>query len=269
MKQYRLGVIGYGHMSSAIVRGALKAQYLKPEQLIVFDISPERRSAASEDGIICAETPAAVCADSEFVLLAVRPQNMPDLLNEMNGTKLSCLLSIVTGYAIGDLRPYFPDTPIIRLMPNTPMQVNHGAVFFATEDGSDPAYDTFVEELFSPMGAVKKVHEDLINRSVAVHGSTPAYFYFLVNALINDAVLNGFDADTARDFITETMIGSGELLKQNRSTPVTDFIDEVCSPGGATIEAITLFRERNMEQIIHDGNTVCINRAIELGKHEK
>ena len=91
-----------------------------------------------------------------------------------------------------------------------------------------------------------------MNDIIAVHGSTPAYVYYFIECLMKDAAARGIDEDAARDLIVQTFIGSATLLKKNRTKPVSDFIDEVCSKGGTTIEAITELKRQNLDRILHD-----------------
>ena len=267
MKKYRLGVIGFGHMSSAIIRGALANEVLTVRNTGVCDTNPDRTAIAAEMGLDHCDDPAELCKDCEYVLFAVRPQDMPGMLESLRNVHIGNLLSIVTGWSLADIGKYVDTFSMIRIMPNTPMQVSHGAAFWSALPGTPEEAGHFVNELLSPMGLVSETEERFINLSCTVHGSTPAYFYYLVNVLINDAVKHGFDRKTVRDFITETMIGSGELLKANPDIAVEEFVDEVCSPGGATIEAINIFREKDIDAIITEANDRCLDRAEELGKH--
>ena len=267
MKEYRLGVIGFGHMSTAIIKGALNAGVIKADEILIYDPSAPRIQEAQRMGLQAAETAAETAEACRYVLLAVRPQNMQEVMDTLAGIPIHAVLSIVTGWSIAAMKQYLNTSSLMRIMPNTPMQVSKGAAFMAAMPGTSPETEEFTHVLLSPLGILQNVEEELINKSVTVHGSTPAYFYYLVNVLIKDAVRQGFDEETARDFITETMIGSGELLKAARTKPVQKFIDEVCSPGGTTIEAVGILRDRGLDAIVEEANGRCIARALELGKH--
>jgi pyrroline-5-carboxylate reductase len=125
-------------------------------------------------------------------------------------------------------------------------------------------YD-FVFQLFNSMGVTRTVPEAQINASVAVHGSTPAYVYYFAECLINDAVARGMDEEAARALIVQTIIGAGSLLQSDSRRPISSFIDEVCSKGGTTIEAIQSLKENGLADILHTASEKCIQRAEELG----
>ena len=109
----------------------------------------------------------------------------------------------------------------------------------------------------------------MINVSVTVHGSTPAYFYYMIKCIVDDAVARGIDEESARALAVQTMIGAGELLQKNPKTAIDDFIDEVCSKGGTTIEAIHKMEELHLDEIVKEANEVCIHRAVEMGEEFK
>ncbi|MBR2990995.1 MAG: NAD(P)-binding domain-containing protein, partial [Solobacterium sp.] len=131
MKKYRLGVIGFGHMSSAIIRGALANQVLSTANTAVCDTSPARIAYADELKLDHFSDPAELCRECEYVLFAVKPQDMPVMLESLKNVQIENLLSIVTGWSLCDIRKYIPGDSMIRIMPNTPMQVSHGAAFWA------------------------------------------------------------------------------------------------------------------------------------------
>ena len=121
-------------------------------------------------------------------------------------------------------------------------------------------------DLFRTMGKACEITEDHMCDIIAVNGSTPAYFYYLVECLLEDAVRRGIDEADARELIVQTMIGSGKMLMADKNKPISTFVNEVCSKGGTTIEAINVMKAAGFNRIIQDADTACIHRAEELGK---
>jgi len=265
-RKYRLGIIGCGHMGKAIARGAVAAESLARRELCVYDTHPSISEFCGEEDFALMNNEKETAENAHIVLLAVKPQEIDTALQHLSGAKINCLLSIVTGVSIEYIRKALPDTPVIRAMPNTPLQIGHGSVALCrSEDCSADDYD-FVFQMFSAMGVTRTVTEDQVTEAVAVHGSTPAYFYYFAQCIIEDAVNHGWDEETARALLVETMIGSGQLLKDNPKKPISQFVDEVCSKGGTTIEAIGKMKEMDLKKIIEDADSACVARAKEIGR---
>ncbi|MCR5795320.1 MAG: pyrroline-5-carboxylate reductase [Solobacterium sp.] len=265
-KEYTIGFIGCGHMGMAIARGAAKAGYVESGKIGVFDPSERIQEISRSEGFGILESEKEVIRRSEIVLLCVTPQIVDTVLENMKGEKIDTLVSIVTGVSMRYMQDRLDNAPVIRLMPNTPLQVGTGASVICRSDNcSDEAYD-FVIRLFDSMGITKEVPEEQMNIGVALHGSTPAYAYYFMQCLIKDAEKRGVDSQTARELIVQTFKGSCELLQANPDKPLDDFINEVCSKGGTTIEAVTELKNRGTEGIIHDANEKCIRRAAEIGR---
>ncbi len=265
-KTYKLGFIGCGHMGLAIARGAKHKDFLSASEMCVYDPSERIQEECRKEGFAILNAEKEVCESAHIVLLAVTPQICDSVLENMKGSDIDILLSIVTGVSIHHLQEVLGPVPVIRAMPNTPLQISLGSTAVCRSDNCpDEAYD-FVNSLFSAMGVVREIPENQLNEMVCVHGSIPAYVYYLAECILNDMKERGINEADARDMLVQTFIGSGGLMQANPDKPLQIFIDEVCSKGGTTIEAITELRNRDLPGIIHDANEKCINRAKELGK---
>lgn len=265
-RKYRLGLIGLGKMGSAIARGAVVTDYLERYEVCVFDVRNDIDRIANEESFALMKSAKEVAENSDVVLLAIRPQDIDEVFKELKDVKIECILSIVTGLSIKKIQEELNDVPVIRGMPNTPLQIKEGATALCmSENCCADDYD-FVYKLFSSMGETRSIREDQMNEIITVHGSTPAYFYYFIELLMEDAKKRGIDEDVARALLVQTMIGSGKLLQQDRNKPIQDYIEEVCSKGGATYEAIEVMRNSNLFDIFHDASDACIKRAEELGK---
>lgn len=265
-RKYLLGFIGCGHMGMAIARGAVMKEYIERYQLCIYDPSEEVRKTCQKENFIVMNSAREVAEASHITMLAVRPQQLEEVLEQIEGADLCNLLSIVTGVSIEYLQKRLNNVPVIRAMPNTPLQINEGATALCMSENCKADEYDFVFQMFNSMGVTRTIPESRMNDVVTVSGSTPAYVYYFIECLVNDAKARGMDELDVRDLAVQTFIGSAMLLKQNRKTPISDFIDEVCSKGGTTIEAIGEMRKQNIEKIIHDANEACIERAKQLGR---
>lgn len=266
-KQYMLGFIGCGHMGMAIARGCVQNEYLERWQVIVYDHHQETMKTAKGERFALAESEKEIAEKAHIVLLAVKPDQAETALNAIKDSHPECVLSIVTGLSIAHMREILgEDVAIVRAMPNTPLQIGHGATALCrSENCAADEYD-FIFQMFSSMGVARTIPEDKINATIAIHGSVPAYVYYFTQCIVNDAVARGIDEDSARALLVETIIGSGGLMKENATTSLDELINEVATKGGTTIEAINELKKQNLEKVLHEADEKCIKRAEELSK---
>ena len=265
-KKYLLGFIGCGNMGLAIARGAIIKDYIERYQVCTYDPNPEARKSCGLEGFAVLQDEIAVAEESHIVILGVRPQQCDEVLEKLKDTQITTLLSIVTGVSIDYLQSRLNGCPVIRAMPNTPLQISEGATAMCMSENCKADEYDFVFQMFNSMGVTRTIPESRLNEAVAVNGSTPAYVYSFIQALVKDAADRGLDEDDARDLIVQTFIGSAKLLQKNRKTPIGEFIDEVCSKGGTTIEAVAKLKKKKIDDIIHEANEACIKRAKEIGR---
>ena len=263
---FRLGFIGCGHMGLAIAKGAVHSQVLKPEEISVFDPNPAVNERCRDEGFELLKDGKEVIRRSRVVLLAVTPQACDAVLEQLKGTKPEALLSIVTGASIRYLQQTFGNVPVIRAMPNTPLQVGYGSTALCRSRECPEEVYAFVRALFEATGVVCEIPEERMNEMVCVHGSIPAYVYYLTECILQDMVARGHDEAATREMLVQTVIGSGKLMQAHPEKPLQAFIDEVCSKGGTTIEAVGEMRAGKMDRIIHEADEKCIRRANELSK---
>ena len=262
---YKLGIIGLGHMGFAIAKGSVQAGVLKSQDICCYSPDQEAKHKAHECGFHMFRNSFELCEHSQISLLAVRPNVVDSVLEEVKEAHINCLASVAAGVTINHIKAFVPDTPVIRIMPNTPLELGQGASALAkSEDCLIFDFD-FVLSLFDNMGVARETEESLIDQMVAVNGSTPAYVYYMVDCLVKDAVNRGMNEKDARDLIVQTFIGSAEMLFENPETPCETLVNAVATPGGATIEAIESFNRDKLPEILHRANELCIKKAEELG----
>jgi len=260
----KLGILGLGHMGMAIARGAVS--YLNPDEIAVYDRHPEKQSTAEALGILCTDSPQQLCAEAECIVVAVRPQNFAETIQQLKEGKPAAILSVIAGLPMRKFTEQLGELPVIRAMPNTPLQEGEGATALCHNDACSEELFQWAIDLFASMGCAYAITEDQMCSIIAVNGSSPAYFYYLIECMLKDAVARGIDETVARSLLVQTMIGSGVLLQKQAGKPVGQFVDEVCSKGGTTIEAISVLKAHDLETIIQEADDACIRRAEELGK---
>jgi pyrroline-5-carboxylate reductase len=267
MSEQELGIIGAGQMAEAVVRGAVRAGVLKAKAILAADPSTERRRAFESLGVACAADNAAAAACPR-VLLAVKPQVMPSVLIEIAQAARAdvMVISIAAGVTAAAIDKALGGRGrIIRVMPNTPILVGYGASAIAAGPRATEADLKWTENLFAAGGLVCRVAENLMDAVTAVSGSGPAYFFYLVEAMIAAGVAEGLDEKTARALAAATCTGAGQMLTQTGEQPQALRV-KVSSRGGTTQQAIQkLDTAGTMDNLIAAVRAAAA-RSRELGK---
>ncbi len=269
MEDEIIGFVGAGNMAGAIVNGIVGTKTFSPERIYVFDIHKEKREALQTSaGVHTAESLIELAQKCDILFLAVKPQNFPEVLADLKPAV--SVQKLFVSIAAGISSKYITDSlgcscPVIRTMPNTPLLIGKGATAMCrTENVSDHSFN-LVKSLFSACGTVTVLEESQMNAVISVSGSSPAYVYLFAKAIVDSAVKQGIDADTALQLVCQTLEGSAGMLRQPDTTPKA-LIKMVSSKGGTTLKALDVFYDRNFEQMIDDAMTACTKRAEELGK---
>lgn len=263
-KKYKLGVVGAGFMSTAIVKGVISNKILLPNQIIVSDLFPQALEKISENGVAVTAVNADVVNNSEFVLFAVKPQSLDEVLDSIKNCNCEKFISIMAGVKKRKIKNVFPNSKIARCMPNTPCAIGSGAVGLDISDFTDKNDSEFVIGLLSLMAEVVVVDEDKLNAVTGVSGSSPAYFYLFVKGIVDAGVKHGLTEEQARKLAASTMVGAGKMILNNSEKSLDELITAVCSKGGTTIEAIKVYESENLNLTTEKAVDACVKRAFEL-----
>ncbi|MCQ4022531.1 MULTISPECIES: pyrroline-5-carboxylate reductase [unclassified Ruminococcus] len=261
----KTGFIGAGNMATAIINGMLKAG-TSPDSLVVFDVDKEKCAVMADKGIKIADSGAQLMQECYYTVLAVKPQQLPTVLDELKAVcdESKVVVSIAAGISTDYLQKNLGVTcPCVRVMPNTPLLLGCGATALSKTDNVSDIDFAEVKSMFDNSGITAVISEDKMNAIISVNGSSPAYFYLFAKAMQEYAVEQGIDADTAMQLICATMKGSAEMLVKSGDDAQT-LIKKVSSPGGTTLKALDVFYENKTEQTIKDAMAACTKRALEL-----
>lgn len=256
-KKYLLGVIGYGNMAHAILKGADNANLLSADQVLLYD-PDESKTRTSKYAV--ANQIEELPNQCKFLLLSVKPQVYPEVLAALRFDD-NVLISIMAGIPKTRL---CADTccKVARIMPNTPAMIGEGVSAIDT-DGLSEEEAGFVRSLFGSVGSVLSVSDAEMDLVTAVSGSGPAYIYLFADAMIQAVVRLGLSEATAKELALQTIIGAGKLA-QSSSEDLSVLIDRVCSKGGTTIEAVKTFLEKGLYELTDEAMEACYRRAKEL-----
>jgi pyrroline-5-carboxylate reductase len=227
----QIGLIGSGNMARALALGW-------GDPVLCTDSGSGRAQALAEEvGGEAVASNRELAARADLVVLAHKPAQLAAVAQETAGTA-TAVVSILARTTQAELRAAYPDTPVFRIEPNTPVAVNRGVLAFAEPDEPvDEELRGEVRELFARLGTVVSVPESLMRVAGAVSGVGPAYWALLVEAQVDAAVRRGMPATLASTLVCETMAGAAELLRA-RDHDTLALRRAVASPGGTTARGL-------------------------------
>jgi len=226
-------------MGETVLSGLVRAGW-DPATIVATDRRPERvAELEAAYGITMAENVEAV-AGAETVLLVVKPQDMRSLLAEIASAldPETLVVSMAAGVDTATLEDGLPaGQPVVRVMPNTPAQVDEGMAAVAAGSSATDAHLERVRDILTATGRVVIVPERYLDAVTAISGSGPAYLFFVVEAMIEAGVHLGLPRDTSTELVVQTMLGSAKLLRESGEHPAI-LRERVTSPGGTTAAAL-------------------------------
>lgn len=260
-----VGFIGVGNMGTAIIKG-LAAHAVEVHGC---DLNADRLAGlAQKVGLKVEASAKDVVKNCRYVLLAVKPQHLPAVLEEIAPllTKEHCLLSIAAGITQARLMELSGKRcPVVRIMPNTPVLVGAG-VFALCFD--DPALDAerrdFVRSVINPLGQVHELPEKLFDAFTSIAGCGPAYVFYFMDALVEAGVNLGLPRAQSTDIVKALFSGSAKLAEEG-GQHLAELREMVTSPAGSTIRATMHFDRMAVRGTIVDAATEAYNRNVELG----
>ena len=262
-----LAILGAGVMGETVLSGLLRAGW-NSDRIIATDRRTERQVELEAKYGITMMTNAEAAAKADTVILVVKPQDMRDLLTEIAPVVSSSTLivSLAAGVDTASIEERLPTgTPVVRVMPNTPAQVDEGMAAISPGAHSDEEHLARVSELMSATGRVVTVPERYQDAVTAISGSGPAYLFFVVEAMIEAGVHLGLPRDTATELVVQTMLGSAKLLRETGEHP-TVLRERVTSPGGTTAAAIRQLEDHKVRAAFITAMESARDRSRDLAK---
>ncbi|MDQ0327503.1 pyrroline-5-carboxylate reductase [Rhodopseudomonas julia] len=263
-------LVGAGRMGGAMLEAWLSAG-LAPERTIVRDpgLSPERTHELGSRGVVISNGPDGFDSAPRLLVLAVKPQQMDNVLPEaaLYAGKETLIISVAGGIGLGRLAKGFDvSSRIVRVMPNTPAQVGAGMAVAVANDAVTAQDRALVDRLMLPTGKIAWVDDEgLIDAVTAVSGSGPAYVFHLVEAMAAAGEAAGLPAELSMQLARQTVVGGGALLA---ASPLSaeELRRNVTSPGGTTQAALeVLMSEHGLVDLMREAVAAAKRRSIELG----
>ena len=245
--------IGLGNMASAIIAGMAASGKFKNDNIYGYNRSEGKTNTLRDrHGLIpCASALEAV-EKAEVVVLCVKPQVMPKLLDEIGGaiTKDKLVITIAAGKSCDWYEAKLgKGVPVVRVMPNINATVLEAMSAYCCNALVNDEQKALVEKLCSSFGKVVSIEEDKFSIFSAIAGCSPAYSYMFIDSLARAGVKNGLAKGQALEIAAQTVLGSAKKILESKEHP-WELIDRVCSPGGTTIEGVCALQENGFEATV-------------------
>jgi pyrroline-5-carboxylate reductase len=268
----QFAVIGGGVMGEVLSRAVTAAGVYPPDEVCVVDPNPNKLRKLQQEIGIQTTSKLTDITQAQTILLAVKPDNVPVVLRELQSQTLASnllLISIVAGISIADMATYLPDkTAIIRVMTNTPCLVNAGMSVLAPNENVEPAQLGLAQAIFSAVGESLILPEKYMDAVTGLSGSGPGFVFLIVDALIEAGVLQGLPRATSRQLVLQTLLGSAKLIQETNRHPA-QLRDMVTSPGGTTIAGIQVMEEYKIRATLLKTVETATQRSRALGERNK
>jgi len=261
-----IGFIGGGNMAEAIIKGVWSQESGVRRDIFVSEPMEDRRKYLEQTySVKTTESNREVAKSCAIIILAIKPQNMETVLDEIADliTEDKTVVSIAAGITLSFLQSKLKTKKLVRVMPNTPAIVQEGMTVMSLCECFSDRDIAAVRDIFMSVGKVLTLPEKYMNAVTAVSGSGPAFIAFFVESIIDAAEKIGLPEANAQELAIQTLIGTAGLLKTGM-TP-KKLREMVTSPGGATAAGIKVFEERGFKDLVYNALSSALRRAEELG----
>lgn len=248
-----IGFIGCGNMASAIIKGLVKSG-IKGSEIAVYDLFSEKTEELKKElSLTVMQSEAEIAAGCDTVVLAVKPNAFPSLLEKIGGelkTNDPLIISIAAGKTTEYISSLLDYTPrLVRVMPNINAKVQAAISAFCANERATADDKEFVKSFCDSFGRGIEIEERLFSIYSAVGGCSPAFAFMFIDSMARAAVRNGMTKAQALEASAQAVMGSAKLILESDEHP-WQLVDAVCSPGGTTIEGVCALHENGFEAAV-------------------
>lgn len=262
----KIGFLGCGNMGGALARAVRRA--MPDAAILAVDADPSRRAALTADIGAIPSDAEGMLAESDFVFLGLKPQVLPGVMAGLSAAVLAShatFISMAAGVTLDALSDMLGGRPVIRIMPNTAVEVGAGVIVFTPSPAvSEEAKGAFLS-MMSASGYCDEIPESMMDAACSVSGCGPAFAYLFLEALADGGVSCGLPRDRALRYAAATVAGAMQMVAETGRHPAA-LKDAVCSPGGSTIAGVRALEEGGLRAATIGAVSAAYRRTKELGK---
>lgn len=265
----KFGFIGAGNMVSAIVKGMVGANYQGSDLYLTSKSVTSAATLAEACGANVCQSASEVIAASDVVVLGVKPHILAEIVPKLQRdfvAKMPLVVSIAAGKTLDYLADLLPqNTAIIRVMPNINAKIGASCTGICCNAVVTKEQKQLVKDLFATIGTVHEIEESQFSIFSVMGGASVAFAYLYMDALARAALKAGMPKKHALAIAAETVQGSASMLLESGEQP-WPLIDQVCSPGGTTIEGVTTLQSHGFEAAITAAFDAVLEKDHKIGK---
>ncbi len=269
MLKEKIGFIGGGKMGEALINGILRAELSSSDKIMVSDVDKKRlQILEKEAGIKTTQDNKKITSDSDIIILAVKPNMMGSVLDELNSeiTSKHLIISIAAGIPLSFIESSLnKGCRAIRVMPNTPCLVGETAAGYALGKKATRNDGKLVAQLLDAVGKSFLLDEKYLDAVTGLSGSGPAFIYVVIEALADGGVKMGLPRDVANTLAAQTAFGAAKMVLES-GTHIGQLRDSVTSPGGTTIEGLHALEKGGIRNALIDAVESATKKSKRLGK---
>lgn len=266
----KVAFIGAGSMAEAVIAGIINTGFLNSEQIYVTNKDNQSRLQEMKDTyqVVTDSNKKEAIKDANVVVFATKPYDLEDALMDTSEyiEDHQVVISVIAGISTEFIQKNIgKDVAVIRTMPNTSAMIGYSATAIAKGKFATDEHLALTKKMFEAIGTVSIVKEDKMHAVTGISGSGPAYVYYLVEAMESAAEKEGLDKETAKELITQTIIGAGNMLKSRPESAAT-LRKNVTSPNGTTHAGIQTLEACDFQHTVETCVQNAAKRSMELGK---
>lgn len=269
----KIGFIGLGNMAKAMIGGMLENRIVSSEDIIGSARTRATKEAVhAEFGIEIRDTNVAVANEAEVLILAVKPQFLQEVIEEIRSevSKDTLIISVAAGKTMHWIEDVFGGKikiKLVRCMPNVPALVGAGCTGVCVNEMVSQGEIDYSIRLMESFGKAHLVPEHLLDAVGAVSGSSPAFVFMFIEAMADAAVSAGMPRKQAYEFAAQAVYGSAKMVLKSGKHP-GELKDMVCSPGGTTIQGVRVLEEKGMRGAVMDALDATVEQSRRMSRSE-
>lgn len=266
----KLGFLGIGSMGGAVLDGMLAAGYIGAEDVAVCrrDEAKLHTAALKHPGLTCTTSAAELVRMCHMIVLGVKPQMLGDVLKSVQANADGrAFVSMAAGWRTEQLQESLRGTTatVLRVMPNTPALVGAAMTAICAENTLTDEDFAFAKGVFDAIGKTAILPERLFDGVIAISGSSPAYVFMMIEAMADAGVREGLPRSIAYSMAAQSVLGSAKMILETGKHP-GELKDSVCSPAGATIDAVAVLEKRGFRAAVMEAMEACAAKARDMTK---